>query len=451
MAKTLDMTKGKPLGLLTAFAVPLLFGNICQMLYSVADSTVVGRVLGVEAFAAVGAAGFYSWLVLDIVLGFTQGFEVLLGQQFGKKDEQGLHRAVAMSVLLTGVLSVLLAVCAQAMVGPVLNAAGTPEDIRGQSALYLRWWLAGVPAMAAYNLCAALLRAMGNSRAPLISVIISSVSNVALNLLFAAVFHWGVAGVAAATVCAQVLSCLACLLALRKIPEVRLRKEDFRIHGATVRELLRLGLPPALRNGIICLGGFFVQKEINRFGTLFVAGLSASERYLSLMTLIGGALEGAIATFTAQNYGAGEMNRVRAGMSAARKMGILSSAATALMVIAVRRPLIALLVSGTPEELAVIVDCGSRGLFLMALFLPALYLLCIHRAAIQGMGNAMFPTLSGFTELAARLSAVTVLPIWLGQWGIYLATPLAWVCAFALLVIAYHFVCRSRCRQQTIA
>ena len=198
MARTLDMTKGKPLGLLTAFAVPLLFGNICQVLYSVADSTVVGRILGVEAFAAVGAAGFYSWLVLDIVLGFSQGLEVLLGQQFGKKDELGLHRAVAMSVLLAGALSILLTVCAQAAVEPVLSAAGTPEDIRAQTTLYLRWWLAGVPAMAAYNLCASLLRAMGNSRVPLISVIVSSVSNVALNLLFAAVFHWGVAGVAAA-------------------------------------------------------------------------------------------------------------------------------------------------------------------------------------------------------------------------------------------------------------
>ena len=444
MARTLDMTKGKPLGLLTAFAVPLLFGNICQVLYSVADSTVVGRILGVEAFAAVGAAGFYSWLVLDIVLGLSQGLEVLLGQQFGKKDELGLHRAVAMSVLLTGVLSILLAVCAQAAVEPVLSAAGTPEDIRAQTALYLRWWLAGVPAMGAYNLCASLLRAMGNSRVPLISVIVSSVSNVALNLLFAAVFHWGVAGVAAATVCAQIFSFLACLWALRKIPEVRLRKEDFRLHGPTMRELLRLGLPPALRNGVICLGGFFVQKEINRYGTLFVAGLSASERYLSLMTLIGGALEGAIATFTAQNYGAGKMDRVRSGMAAARNMGLISSAATALMVIAVRRPLIALLVSGTPEELAVIVDCGSRGLTLMALFLPALYLLCIHRAAIQGMGNALFPTLSGFIELAARLAVVTVLPIWIGRWGIYLATPLAWVCAFVLLAVAYHRVCRSR-------
>lgn len=445
MAKTLDMTKGNPTKLMTAFALPMIAANICQMLYSVADSTVVGRVLGVQAFAAVGAAGFFYWFTIDIVLGLTHGFEVLLAQRFGKKDDLGLRRAIAMSALLTVALSLLLAIASQAALNFVLRVIDTPEDIRELTTLYLRWSLWGLPATAAYNLCSALLRAMGNSRTPLVSVIFSSVTNVLLNLLFAAVFHWGVAGVAAATVLSQLLSCLVCLWTLGKIPEIRLQAGDFRIHVPTVRELLRLGLPPALRNGVISLGGFFIQREINLYGTLFVAGFSASQRYFSLMVLIGSALEGAVATYSGQNYGAGDMDRVKSGMNSARWIALVSSVLSALLIILARKPLISLLVSGSPEDIAAIVKYGSQNLVITVLALPSLYYLCIYRASIQAMGDTLYPTLSGFTELIGRVAGVLLLPKFLGIWGIYMASPLAWVFAHVLLVYGYHSVCRDRC------
>lgn len=251
----MDMTRGKPLPLMASFAVPLMVGNICQLLYSVADSAVVGRVLGVQAFAAVGAANFYSWLVTDIVLGFAQGFGVVLARRFGGKDSSTLRRTAAMLVLLGLLLALVLTAASQALIGPVLRLTGIPEDIRLQSCTYLRWLLAGVPAMIAYNLAASMLRALGNSRAPLTAVIVSCVSNVGLNLLFSAVFGWGVAGVALATVAAQTMSFLCCFVVLCRVPEMHLCRRDFRVDTAAVRQLLRLGVPPALRNAVTSLAG----------------------------------------------------------------------------------------------------------------------------------------------------------------------------------------------------
>lgn len=443
----MDMTRGRPLPLMASFAVPLMAGNVCQLLYSVADSAVVGRVLGVQAFAAVGAASFYSWLVMDIVLGFSQGFGVVLAQRFGGKDSSALRRTAAMLVLLGLLLALVLTGASRALIGPVLRLTGIPEDIRLQSHTYLWWLLAGVPAMVAYNLAASMLRALGNSRAPLTAVIVSCVSNVGLNLLFSAVFGWGVAGVALATAAAQTMSFLCCLVVLCRVPELRLCRRDFRIDTAAIRQLLRLGVPPALRNAVTSLGGLFVQRQINRYGTLFVAGVTASYKYFDLMNIVSGGLEGAVATFSAQNYGAGDLGRVRSGVRTSAAVGLASSVVTGLVIILLRRWLIGLLVTGSAADMAAILESGSQSLLAMALFLPALYLLFVYRAGIQGMGNAWIPTLSGFTELAVRVAAVLTLPAVIGVWGVHLAMPLGWAAAWVLLNLSYCAVYRSRCRQ----
>lgn len=447
MARTMDMTRGKPLPLMASFALPLMAGNVCQLLYSVADSAVVGRVLGVQAFAAVGAASFYSWLVTDIVLGFSQGFGVVLAQRFGGKDSSALRRTAAMLVLLGLLLALVLTAASQVLIEPVLRLTGIPEDIRLQSCTYLRWLLAGVPAMVAYNLAAAMLRALGNSRAPLTAVVVSCVSNVGLNLLFSAVFGWGVAGVALATTAAQTMSFLCCFVVLCRVPEMHLCRRDFRVDAAAVRQLLRLGVPPALRNAVTSLGGLFVQRQINRYGTLFVAGVAASYKYFDLMNIVSGGLEGAVATFSAQNYGAGDLPRVRSGVRTSAVVGLASSVVTGLTIILLRRWLIGLLVTGSEADMAAILESGSQSLLAMALFLPALYLLFVYRAGIQGMGNALIPTLSGFTELAVRIAAVLTLPALIGVWGIHFAMPLGWAAAWVLLNLSYYVIYRSRCRQ----
>ena len=352
-----------------------------------------------------------------------------------------------MLVLLGLLLALVLTGASRALIGPVLRLTGIPEDIRLQSHTYLRWLLAGVPAMVAYNLAASMLRALGNSRAPLTAVIVSCVSNVGLNLLFSAVFGWGVAGVALATAAAQTMSFLCCLVVLCRVPELRLCRRDFRIDTAAIRQLLRLGVPPALRNAVTSLGGLFVQRQINRYGTLFVAGVTASYKYFDLMNIVSGGLEGAVATFSAQNYGAGDLGRVCSGVRTSAAVGLASSVVMAAVIILLRRWLIGLLVTGSAADMAAILESGSQSLLAMALFLPALYLLFVYRAGIQGMGNAWIPTLSGFTELAVRVAAVLTLPAVIGVWGVHLAMPLGWAAAWVLLNLSYCAVYRSRCRQ----
>ncbi len=247
----MDMTRGKPLGLLVSFAVPIFLSSVFQALYSVADSAVVGQFLGVDAFAAVGAAGNVSWMVLDVILGLTQGFGILYAQRFGAHDSPGLRRGIAMSIWLSLGLGALLTLLGILGAKPMLIAIQTPEEILPDTLTYLYWIFGGTLINTAYNVAGKLLAGLGNSRTPLLAVIVSSIFNVLLDLLIVGVLDWGVTGAAFSTVAAQLLSFLICLWKLRSIPEVRLSKEDFRLDKGSLRELVRLGAPLGFRNGVI--------------------------------------------------------------------------------------------------------------------------------------------------------------------------------------------------------
>lgn len=444
MKKTTDMTQGRPLRLLLGFAVPLMVGSVCQLLYTTADSAVVGRLLGVDAFAAVGAAGFLSMLLFCIISGLIQGFTILFAQLFGKKQWDSLRGAVAMAVLLSAGIGVLLTVLGLFCAGPVLALTGTPEDIQPQALLYVQWTFAGTLITMANRLSGMLLHALGNSRAPVTGNIASCVLNVALDLLFAGAFHWGVAGVAAATVLAQLASFGYCLAQLASIPQARLSRRDFAPQPALLRELMRLGGPFALRDGVIAIGGLFVQAAINSHGKLFVAGMAAAEKYFGLLNITGSALEGAFSTYAAQNYGAGRMDRMQEGLRCSIRAALVSSAFMDVLVLLLGRQLIGLLVSGDPQELQAIVQAGYTYLMVMALLIPLMFLLCLYRSGLQGMGSTFAPTLSGFVELGLRLFSVLLLPGILGRWAVYLANPLGWLGAMLLLGISYHRVFKKR-------
>lgn len=446
MANTVDMTRGKPLGLLACFAGPIFLSNICQALYAVADSAVVGRFLGVDAFAAVGAAGAVSWIVLDVTLGLTQGFGVLYAQRFGARDFPGLRRGVAMSLWLglgAGGLLTLLGVLGAR---PALSALQTPAEILPEALVYLRWIFGGALIHTAYNLAARLLGGLGNSRTPLFAVIVSSVFNVLLDLVIVGAWGWGVAGAAFSTLAAQLLSFFLCLRKLRAIPEARPAREDFRPDRAVLGELLRLGVPLGFRNGVISLGGLFVQRAVNGYGALFVAGITAAQKYFDLMQLAAGALDGAFATYSAQNYGTRNLPRIRLGLRCASAAALLAALATALLAALFGRGMIRLLVAGDPGDLGTVVQAGYESLLVTAGGLPALYMLYLYRSGLQGMGSTLAPVASGFVELGLRLAAVFLLPPALGRWGLYLANPLGWAGALLLLCLSYHRVYRRRQR-----
>lgn len=446
MQKTIDMTRGRPLGLLVRFAVPLMLGRVCQVLYSAADGAVVGRLVGLDAFASIGAANFLTLLGVEVVMGLTQGFGVVFAQLFGKKDYAGLRGAVGDAILLSAAVSVVLMAAGLVCARPVLLLMDTPADILPGAHVYVGWMYGGIAATLANRLTFTLLLSLGNSRAPVAANILSCVCNLLLDLLFAGAFHWGVAGVAAATVAAQLGSALYCAGKLWSIPEMRSSRQDLRSFSPAARDLLRLGLPMAFRNGVIAVGGLFVQAAINGHGKLFVAGMAASEKFFALITFTGSAFEGAFSTYGAQNFGAGDLPRVKKGL---RCSVLLSLGGAAVMMVVVAlwgRGLIGLLISARPEEFQQVVQTGYEYLLVLAFTVPLMFLLCLYRAGLQGMGSAFVPTLSGFVELGMRLFSVVCLPGLLGKWAVYLANPLGWLAAMVLLGAAYHHTYRGQVR-----
>lgn len=442
MKKIADMTQGRPLGLLTRFAAPLLIGSLCQLLYTAADSAVVGRMLGVNAFAAVGASGFLSWLVTDMILGLTQGFGILFGQLFGKKQWPQLRQAAAAAAAVGLCAGAVMTVLGLAAAGPVLRLMNTPGPILPLAASYLRVLFCGILVTMFDRLVFTLLLSLGNSRMPVTGNILSCALNIVLDILLVGALDWGVRGAAAATVLAQLVCLAYCLMKLREIPE--LRPMELRPSPALMGDLLRLGGPLAFRNGVISLGGLFVQSAINGYGTLFVAGMAAVEKYFGLIDLPGGALEGAFANFSAQNYGAGRMDRLKDGLRCSVLLALASWGVMAAGLLAWGRELLGLLVSGSPEELERLLGVGCEYLTVLVLSIPLMYLLCLYRSGLEGMGNVLAPTLSGFMELGLRIVAVLFLPRLLGRWAVYLADPLGWLGALLLLAVSYHRVYRER-------
>lgn len=448
MRKTIDMTQGKPLGLLLRFAAPLMLGSVCQILYSAADGAVVGRIVGIDAFTSIGAANFLTLLAFEIILGLTQGFGVVFAQLFGRKDYTGLRGSVAAAILLSAVISILLAAVGLTCVRPVLLLMDTPADILPSAQIYVRWMYGGVAVTLANRLFSTLLLSLGNSKVPVIANVTSCALNILLDLLFAAVFHWGVAGVAAATITAQLAAVIYYIITLRSIPHMRLSRRDFRISSPLTRELLRLGVPMAFRNGVIAAGGLFVQTAINGYGKLFVAGMAASEKFFELITFTGSAFEGAFGIYSAQNFGAGDMPRLKKGLRCSVLLSLGGASVMAVVVVVFGRRLIGLLIAGESGDIQQIIQTGYEYLVILALTVPLMFLLCLYRAGLQGMGSAFVPTLSGFMELGMRLIAVLLLPKVLHKWAIYFASPLGWLTAMLLLGVSYHQMYRRQIAKQ---
>ena len=438
-----NMTAGSPGKLIITFAIPLMLGNIFQQFYTMADTMIVGQVVGVEALAAVGAGDWLVWLVLGIMTGITQGFSILVSQYYGAGEKENLKCAVAKSYIMTALLSVIVLAVSEGAVYHVLLFLQTPDNVIDLTMLYLRLIFAGVPIIAAYNIFAAILRALGNSRSPLIAMTVAAVINVGLDLLFVAAFGWGVAGAAVATVIAQGFSALYCLFVLRKIRDIRLKKEDFYRQPSMSLRLLKLGTPLAIQNVIISVGGLTVQYVINGFGFLFVAGFTATNKLYGILEMAAVSYGYAITTYVGQNLGAKKYQRIRKGVRSGTSMAVLTSVFISGMMVLIGRNILALFVSGEPEQIRQVLDIAYKYLFIMAVFLWILYLLHVYRSAIQGLGNTLIPLASGIAEFVMRVSVALLLPKWIGEEGIYYAEICAWSSAAVLLIISYMILIRK--------
>ncbi len=433
-----DMTSGKPAGLILAFALPLMLGNMFQQLYTVVDTAIVGRFVGVQALAAVGAADWFNWLIQSLVIGFPQGFGILMAQRFGAGETRELRKTAAMGYLLTIAIAAAMTALSLCLARPMLLLLNTPQNILDLSTLYLIIRFAGIPVLAAYNIFASMLRALGDSRTSLVAMAIASIINIALDLLFVCVFHLGVGGAAVATVLSQAFSGLYCYRSVRRLELLHLSKEDWQPDRSLCWQMVRLGAPLGLQEAIISVGGLVVQSVVNSFGYIVVAGYTATFKLYGLLELAASAFGFSVATYVGQNLGAQKYDRITAGMHAAIGMALITSALIGAAMILFGRSILSMFISGTAEETTEALRFSYAFLTYMAWPLPILYMLHLHRSAVQGMGDTVIPMWSGVMELILRISIVLLLPLALGQAGLYFVEVGAWCGGAAINMIAYY-------------
>lgn len=432
------MTKGSPARLLFFFAIPLMLGNLFQQLYTMVDTIIVGQGVGVQALASLGAADWLNWLFQGIATGLTQGFSILFAQFYGARNEEALKKSIGNSIVLTLAAAVLLTAAGEILLTGILNLLKTPQDIYGGASIYLRIMFGGIPVVLFYNLEAALLRALGDSKSPLIAMVVAACTNIALDLLFVMVFHWGIPGAAAATIIAQCVSLLYCLAVIRKISIVRPGREDFRLGRSLCRQLLGLGIPVMFQNTVISVGGMVVQSVINGFGFLFVAGFTATNKLYGLLETAAISFGFSITTFVAQNMGAGNYGRIRKGMRSGAAMALLTSVVVSAIMLLFGRQILSLFISADAGQADEVLYIAFHYLTIMSIFLAVLYALHAYRCALQGLGDTVTPMVSGIAEFVMRVLAALLLPRVMGQEGIYYAEILAWIGAAAILVTAYY-------------
>ena len=436
-AKIKDMTTGKPLPLIVSFALPLMVGNIFQQLYTVVDTMVVGKALGVDALAALGATDWLYWMWLGMIQGVTQGFGILMAREFGAKQYENLRSVVGSSVTLSALAAVLFLVMGQLLADPILRLLNTPEEIMAWSRTYLRIMFLGIPVVMAYNLLATILRSLGDGQTPLYAMIVAALTNIALDMLFVLVFHWGIAGAAAATLIAQGISSLYCLLKIRKIGFMVLKKAHFTLKPAMAGRLVALGSPMAAQNAIIAIGGMIIQGVVNGYGVAFIGGFTAANKLYGVLEIAATSYGYAMITYVGQNLGASRIDRIKAGMARAIAVALATSALIAAMMLLLGQYIIGAFISGTAGEVAAATKVGFTYLSIMSICLPVLYILHVTRSAVQGMGNTVLPMVSGIAEFVMRTGGVLILPVIMGENGIFLAEVLAWLGADLILVPSY--------------
>ena len=424
-----NLTTGNPLKLIFFFALPLMFGNLLQQLYIMVDTMIVGRFVGVDALASIGGADWINWAILGLLMGFTQGFSIRVSNCLGANDERGMEKSIAMSYLSCFFIALIAIVCAQIIIEPLLQLLNTPSHTIQGSIIYLRIMSGGALIVIFYNCFSSILRAIGDSRTPLIAMVMAACLNVALDLLFVCVFHQGIAGAAIATLISQLFAASFCYHKLTKELPFKITKESFQIDTHLIKQLIKLGLPLAFQNLIIAIGGTILQSVVNGFGFLFIAGYTATNKVYGIY---------AITTFVSQNFGAKKYQRMKSGVFQANILSIFISIVIMISILVLGKKILLLFISTTPKQTQIVLTYAYDYLFTMAVCLPILYILYSYRSALQGMENTLIPMISGIVELIMRVSVALILPQYIGVYGIYLAEVLAWAAAAVMLYICYH-------------
>lgn len=440
MAQSKEMTSGPCLPLIFNFTLPLLLGNMLQQTYSLIDAAIVGKFLGINALASVGASTSVVFLILGFCNGCCGGFGIPVAQKFGARDYVSMRRLVSVSLKLAGMMSVGIALITCLLCAFILRTMQTPENIFQDAYWYLLITFIGVPCTFFYNLLSSIIRALGDSKTPFWFLLFSTILNVLLDLLCILVFHWGVAGAAIATVFSQGVSAVLCYFYMyRKFEILRMQPADKRFRPELARQLIFVGVPMGLQFSITAIGSIMLQSANNALGTACVAAFTAAMRIKMFFLCMLESLGIAMATFCGQNYGAGKPERIWIGVKAASLMMIVYVAAVAIILWGFSEKFVLLFVD--PSETEIIAD-AALFLHISVSFFPVLGLLCILRYSIQGAGYTKLAMFSGVSEMIARiLVSVVAVPLW-GFWAVCFGDPTAWVFADAFLIPAFIYVYR---------
>lgn len=436
-----DMTVGSPARIIFNFTVPVFIGNLFQQFYSMVDTIVVGKFVGTKALAAVGSTGTINFLIIGFLLGMTAGFTVLTSQRYGARDMDGMRKTVAMAGILSIIVSAVMTVISMVFMRPLLTLMNTPEDIFEGAYTYIMIICAGIAAQVLYNLLSSILRALGNSKTPLYFLILAATLNVVLDLVFIINFHMGVAGAAYATVISQGVSGLLCLVYIvKKVEVLKLNKYDWAFDGDVAMLQLKIGFPMALQYSITAIGAMMVQAALNVFGSIAVAAFTAASKIEQIVTQAYVALGVTMATFCAQNAGAGKLERIREGFRKATLMGAVYGVITGAVLFFYGKYMTGMFISDNLEQIIGYVDTYLR---CVGLFLIPLTIVNIYRNGIQGMGFGALPMLSGVAELVGRGAVAVAASICGSYVGICLASPAAWVLAAGVLLVMYYYIVKK--------
>nr|WP_330375912.1 MATE family efflux transporter [Dorea sp. D27] len=437
-----DMTVGSPAKIILNFTIPIFIGNIFQQLYSMVDTVIVGKFVGNEALAAVGACGTLMFLILGFLLGLTAGFTVITAQHYGAGNMEAVRKSVASASILSAVVSVLITILSMAMMKHVLNWMNTPSDMYKEAYGYIMVICGGIAAQVLYNLLAGILRAVGDSKRPLYFLILAAFLNIFLDLLFIIVFQMGAAGAAYATVISQGVSGVLCLAyIIKKMPELHPHREDWKMDKSLAKWQLKIGIPMALQFSITAVGTIVVQSALNVLGSVAVAGFAAASKIEQIVTQAYVAIGTTMATYCAQNTGAKKLARVKAGFCSATWIGIVYAAITGAVIIFAGKYMTVLFVSENVNEITAYVDIYLKCVGLS--FIPLVFV-NVFRNGIQGMGFGLLPMLAGVAELIGRSGAALTASHFGSYAGICLASPAAWLLAGALLVSMYFFIMKRK-------
>lgn len=437
MKKTIDMTEGKPIGLLLSFTVPMIIGNVFQQFYTMVDTMVVGRFVNKQALAAVGATGAIMFLMISVIIGFTVGTAIVTAQYAGAKNTEGIKAIFSTGFYVVIIEAVLLCIIGNLGLRPALVLLKTPGDILDQADLYLRINFSTCIAPILYNIVSQFMRSLGDSKTPLYALIISSVTNIVLDLAFVICFDMGVAGVAIATALAQALSAIYCLIVTcRRFHEYIPLRGEWKIDMGIIRTILKFGIPMSLQNMLVSFGMMFVQSTINDYGTDIVAGYTAGNKVDQIGIQFMNSLGTAMSTYAGQNYGAKKFERLKSGLKASILLNVLMVLFLSAIIVPFGKYFV-LLFMEAKETTSISVAVSYL------LIVSSFYFFCgfgyILQSYLRGVNYVAVPTASSIVELVVKIVIAFAFSYAFGYNGIWWAWPVSWIVSDAFLTAYYYF------------